>query len=133
MLVIACLAIVGSFALRIHSDDQVAVIGTSELILPPLCLSRAWFGISCPGCGLTRSFICLASGHWRASWEMHRLGWLLAILVLMQIPYRIHGLCYPHKALLSRRLRNGIAQLLIGLLIVNWLIGLLLDSQLPGQ
>ena len=118
---ISCLVIAASFALRVESETQVKL---SEFVLPPLCLSRAWFGVSCPGCGLTRSFIHLAHGNWYASWEAHRLGWLLAIMVVVQVPYRIHGLRHPRSALIPPRARNGIAYLLIGLLVGNWLIGL---------
>lgn|ERR1051325_1796326 len=125
MLVIACIVIVGAFTLRVQAGDQVGLMGMSDFVLPPLCLSRAWFGIHCPGCGLTRSFIYLAQGDWVASWEMHHLGWLLAVMVVLQIPYRIYGLCCPQKVLLQRRVRDGIAQILIALLIVNWAIGIL--------
>jgi hypothetical protein len=124
MLAIACVVIAASFLLRVHAGDQVHLAGASELVLPPLCLSRAWFGVSCPGCGLTRSFIYLAQGDWQASWSTHHLGWLLASLVLLQIPYRIHGLCRPRTALLSFKMRHWIALVLIGLLIGNWLVGM---------
>jgi hypothetical protein len=125
MLVIACVVIAGSFSLRVQSDDQVGLFGLSEFVLPPLCLSRACFGVQCPGCGLTRSFIFLAQGNWQSSWESHHLGWLLAVLVLLQIPYRIHGLLTPRSALIPSKTRFWIAQTLIALLIGNWLIGLL--------
>lgn len=122
MLVISCLVIVASLALRVEDGSQVKL---AEFALPPLCLSRSWFGVSCPGCGLTRSFVQLAHGHWLAAWEAHRLGWLLAVMVVLQVPYRIHGLCQRDSALLSVKVRSGIAYLLIGLLIANWLVGMI--------
>ena len=122
MLVIACLVIAGSLALRVESVYQVK---PAEFVLPPLCMSRAWFGVSCPGCGLTRSFIYLAHGDWDASWQSHRLGWLLAAMVVLQVPYRIHGLRFPRKSLLSPNQRIWIGRVLIALLIGNWLLGLL--------
>jgi hypothetical protein len=125
MLVISCLVIAASFVLRVQSGEQVGLCGAAHLVLPPLCLAREWFGVCCPGCGLTRSFIHLAHADWRASWESHRLGWLLAGLVVLQIPYRIHGLCRPQRALLPARVRKGIGYGLIGLLVLNWLIGFL--------
>src|SRR3954454_16571087 len=78
MLVASGFILVASFALRVQAPDQVAVSWLADVVLPPLCLSREWFGVCCPGCGLTRSFVYLAHGDWRASWEAHRLGWLLA-------------------------------------------------------
>src|SRR5258708_1676495 len=113
MLVIACLVIGASFALQVQSGEQVGVIGVTEFVLPPLCLAREWFGICCPGCGLTRSFIHLARGDWSASWQAHRLGWLLAALILLQIPYRIHGLCRRRKPLIPPVLRTWIGHCLI--------------------
>lgn len=122
MLVIASIVIAASFLLRVESAEEVKL---SEFALPPLCLSRAWFGVTCPGCGLTRSFVYLAHGEWSASWHAHRIGWILAVLVVLQIPYRIHGLCHPGKPLLSRPVRSVISYFLIALLIGNWLVGLM--------
>jgi hypothetical protein len=123
MLLISLLVVAAAFSLRVHGDERVGLAAISELVLPPLCLSRAWFGVSCPGCGLTRSFIFLAQGDWDSAWAAHRLGWLLAVLVLLQIPYRVHGLCRPTRALIPSRARHWISMTLIGALIGNWLIG----------
>ena len=100
----------------------------SEFAVPPLCLSRSCFGVSCPGCGLTRSFIHLAHADWDASWKCHRLGWLLAAMLVLQVPYRIHGLRHPDNPLLSAGWRIWITRILIALLIGNWLVGLLLTE-----
>jgi hypothetical protein len=97
------------------------------LVVPPLCASRTWFGVPCPGCGLTRSFIHLAHGRWQASWQAHRLGWLLALLVLLQIPYRLYRLRWPQGHLLSASTSTKICFGLFGLLVVNWVVGLWLD------
>jgi hypothetical protein len=123
MLVIACLVIVASFLLRVRGGDQVELLGVPEFALPPLCLSRAWFGVECPGCGLTRSFVYLAQGDCQGSWAAHHLGWLLAAFAVLQVPYRIHGLCRPHQALIPFKLRHWISLTLIGLLIGNWVVG----------
>jgi hypothetical protein len=123
MLIIALLVVLASFTLRMRSDERVGLAWVPGILLPPLCLSREWLGMSCPGCGLTRSFVCLAQGDWSAAWDKHRLGWLLAILVLLQIPYRIHGLRNPGKALPTWA-RKWISQVLIGLLVGNWVLGL---------
>jgi hypothetical protein len=68
------------------------------------------------------SFVHLAHLEWQASWECHRLGWLLAALVVLQIPYRIHGLRHPGQPLIPARGRDAIIYLLIGLLVGNWVI-----------
>ena len=50
------------------------------------------FGIDCPGCGLTRSFIHLAHAEPLAAWELNPLSWLLFGYVVAQIPLALaHG------------------------------------------
>jgi hypothetical protein len=123
MLAISCLIIIASFLLRVHPDkEKVGLQGVNSISLPPLCLSYEWFGIRCPGCGLTRSFIFLAHGDLQASMSIHPLGWLLACAVLLQIPYRIHAIYVWPRNLISLAVRERIGWLLIGLLICNWVI-----------
>ena len=42
--------------------------------LPSVCLFYHLTGLPCPGCGLTRSFVCLGHGHLRESLHWHPLG-----------------------------------------------------------
>lgn len=81
-----------AFLLTVRSDQRVALRPLPRIILPESCQSRIWFGMDCPGCGLTRSFVYLAAGNLSASYASHRVGWLLAIAVLGQIPYRWYAL-----------------------------------------
>jgi hypothetical protein len=46
------------------------------------CPSRAWFGVACPCCGLSRSFVALAHGDVRAAFAAHPAGPLLALAML---------------------------------------------------
>src|SRR3954469_14174561 len=91
-LVVASVIVIGSFVLTAYPNGRVGLVGQPALLLPPLCWAQQWFGISCPGCGLTRSFIYLAHGDFEASWQVHRLGWLVAALVVVQFPYRLYSL-----------------------------------------
>jgi hypothetical protein len=45
--------------------------------LPSFCPFYNLTGLPCPGCGLTRAFVCLGHGHWRESLHWHPLGWLI--------------------------------------------------------
>ena len=56
--------------------------------IPVMCTLRRLTGVSCPGCGLTRSFTFMAHGHVAEALEMNKLGPLLFVLVAAQIPYR---------------------------------------------
>lgn len=42
--------------------------------MPSICPFFNITGIPCPGCGLTRSFVCLAHGHVREALLWHPLG-----------------------------------------------------------
>ena len=58
--------------------------------LPTLCVFRLLTGIPCPGCGLTRSCVCLAHGRLGESVAYHPLGPLtfavMIALVLRRLP-----------------------------------------------
>jgi Protein of unknown function (DUF2752) len=122
MLLICCAVIVLSFLLQVRSDERVVVPLLSSHPLPPACMSQTLFGVSCPGCGLTRSFIHLAHGDWRGSWHTHRLGWLLAMAVVMQIPYRLAAMRLDKDKPLGRFLPWAFSLTLIVLLFANWIL-----------
>lgn len=121
MLAIAVCVVIGCLCFDVQGQERVGLRGIPAAVLPELCGSKAILGVPCPGCGLTRSFLYLAQGRLRDSWEMHRLGGLLAALVVLQIPYRIHALCRPQRNLLPRWLSRSIVSGLIVGLIANWI------------
>ena len=120
MLVIAFGVCLLSFVLEVGQDQRVHPVGMSNWPAPETCLSRSLTGLSCPGCGLTRSFIDLAHGRWMDSWRHHHLGWLMGFAVVAQIPYRaaaLAGWCRPHQSNWALIL---FGELLIAALILNW-------------
>lgn len=122
MLVIACAVSALAFLLHELPDGRVAVRGFAQLPLPQACASRAIFGLRCAGCGLTRSIIHLAEGDWRASWHDHRLGGLFAIVIALQVPYRLYALLRrPERPGLSTFWLAALGYALVALLIANWL------------
>ena len=51
-----------------------------------LCPSRELLGLSCPGCGLTRSILLILQGRFAESWQMQPFGyaWLaLAVIFIL--------------------------------------------------
>jgi hypothetical protein len=112
---------IAAFALDVRDDDRVAPRGLPSCPLPETCTTRSLFGIDCPGCGLTRSFIHLAHGEWAASLRSHRVGWVLAMAVLMQFPYRFAALIYLKDQPLGARMPRIFGGFLIALLLGNWL------------
>jgi hypothetical protein len=121
---IACAVWVLAFALEELPDGRVAFRGLPQIPLPQTCASRVWFGLRCPGCGLTRSIIHVAEGDWGASWHDHRLGGLMAAVVAFQIPYRVLCLRRPDRRLIGPRWQALLGYALIALLLGNWLVDL---------
>lgn len=54
--------------------------------LPETCAMHSRFGIDCPGCGLTRSFIHIADGRVMTAWHLNPVSWLIFVYVVVQIP-----------------------------------------------
>ncbi len=67
-------------------------------------------------------FVDLANANWDGAWNHHRLGWLLVLAVLLQIPYRILSLRQPEAPLLGIWLPRIFGYTLIVALIGNWLL-----------
>jgi hypothetical protein len=124
VLAIVCAVWALAFVLQERPEGRVSVRGLPQVPLPQTCLSRSWFGLKCPGCGLTRSIIHLAEGDWQASWRAHRLGGLAAAMIAAQIPYRLFALRWPQHRLQRPRWQAVLGYALIALLLANWLLEL---------
>jgi len=120
VLLLCAIALVAAPLLSVSPGDRVGARWMPDLLMPPMCMSRAVYDIDCPGCGLTRSFVHLAHGDWRSSFQSHRLGWLVMALAVFQIPYRAHLLWGSRRFAIPKPMGNAIIILLILLLVVNW-------------
>lgn len=67
-------------------ERRKVVVPWLNVALPETCALYSRFGIDCPGCGLTRSFIHIAHADPLAAWRLHPLSWLLFAFVAAQIP-----------------------------------------------
>lgn len=126
MLIVAVVILAASCMLRLRDTGQVALTWLPEISLPPLCLSRAWWGVECPGCGLTRSFAALSAGDFSESLRLHRVGWLLYVAVAVQIPYRAYKLrqlrLSPGQSISEPTWPIWFGRFLIAALIGSWLL-----------
>jgi len=77
------------------TTEAVSVFG---LEVPTLCVWRLTTGISCPGCGLTRSFTFFAHGHVVEAFQMHALGPLLFVAVAAQVPWQVYRMVVENPA-----------------------------------
>jgi hypothetical protein len=121
MLWVSTVIVIGSFLLHVGDAGRVAPKALPNLPVPLMCGSRACFGIDCPGCGLTRSFVALADGDVPRSYRFHHVGWLIALAVVLQFPYRIFSLWELRTRVVERSWPTWFGRALIVLLVGNWL------------
>ena len=119
MLIACSIALALSFVLRLDDGGAVAAKSWS---LPPLCGSRALFGIECPGCGLTRSWVALAHGDLQRSLAFHRLGWLMFAAAAAQLVYRPWMIYQLRTKLPAHRWPTWFGYFLIAALFANWML-----------
>jgi hypothetical protein len=112
-----------AFALSFHDTNSLQLPGTS-VALPSTCPSRLAVGIECPGCGLTRSFVALANGDFRQSLCYNRIGWIAALVVVAQIPYRVFALWEFRRGVIYRPWLMWFGYVLVAMLVINWLLKL---------
>jgi hypothetical protein len=124
LLALAAFALLLAPLLEVRPDGERVGVRGGGPTLPPSCGSRAVLGVDCPGCGLTRSFVHLAHGDPAASVRSHRLGWLLALLAAVQIPYRLAVLWAGHCPPLVAAVGTWTGRVLLALLLLNWLLKL---------
>jgi len=122
MLILSTLVLAVSLAVSVRGSGEAGAVTWLGIELPVLCGSRAWFGIECPGCGLTRSFVALAAGDFTEAYRFHRVGWLLWLAVVMQIPFRVYSLWEMRTSTLERQWPDWFGYFLIAALLGNWVL-----------
>ena len=123
MLGLSLAVLAASFLLQLPGDTKVE-LPLVGIQLPSVCMWRNSLGIDCPGCGLTRSFICLAHGQPAQAWYYNPAGWLLFVVFAAQLPYRggqlwrlAHG-----RDEWNGRLLNWTIWIVVIAIFVQWLI-----------
>jgi Protein of unknown function (DUF2752) len=76
-----------SLAATMHVGDnrRVYLPGVSEPV-PELCALYSRFGVDCPGCGLTRTFIHMAHGQLASAWRTNPVAIFVFLFACLQIP-----------------------------------------------
>ena len=86
-LTISTVVVLLAITMSIENRERVALPGMTWPV-PELCTTKAWLGIACPGCGMTRSFISAGHGRWTEAWSYNVIGIPLFWITVFQIPYR---------------------------------------------
>ena len=96
--------------------------------LPSICLFYNLTGLPCPGCGLTRAFVCLGHGRWQEALHWHPFGWLVyGVCLLLWIRsglfWRRGVLLWPLSSRAVTRLSWSAAAVLLltGIARIGWL------------
>lgn len=121
VLSLSAFVFIAAFVLQFEGDAALALPG-SPTPLPTTCASRVVLGIDCPACGLTRSFAALAKGRFAESIRFHRLGWLVALAVAIQIPYRFWALRALRRGRVIRDQSLWLFGGLFAALVMNWML-----------
>jgi len=96
----------------------------SHIIVFP-CVFKQIFSISCPGCGLTRSFCCLLSGDFVGSFSYHILGipiFLIGILFFCLIVYDLFFQKHVFENVIVWMLGHWVWLLVI--VFISWVVNL---------
>lgn len=98
MLTGSVIIILLSFLMKADDSNQVFLPGAS-VAMPESCLSKMYWGIDCPGCGMTRAFIRISAGQFTKARQLNSASFIVYLFVAIQIPW--------HAMQLSR-IRQGV-------------------------
>lgn len=86
------------------------------------CFYRERFGIICPSCGLTRSFISIENLNLSKAISYNEIGILVYILMIFTMIFNILGLLKAKIALKIGKLIAIYGFIICILLVINWLV-----------
>ncbi|MCU0873777.1 MAG: DUF2752 domain-containing protein [Pirellulaceae bacterium] len=121
---IVSLAVI-ALATVLEVRDQRVVFPFFGFRLPESCWFKRLTGLGCPGCGLTRSIICLVHGNFLRAWDFNPGGYFFFLLIAAQLPYRIVQIWRIHRGFAPWCLTNatlGAASLAALALLVQWIV-----------
>ncbi|GIW97785.1 MAG: hypothetical protein KatS3mg111_1118 [Pirellulaceae bacterium] len=109
-------------ALLLETPGGRRVLLPGGIDLPNACGTYLLFGIDCPACGLTRSFIHLAHGRWFDAFQAHAIGPLLFAYTLLQVPLAAWRLSGHARSKMERVISWNIWLLLVlvSMMLVRW-------------
>ena len=113
--------VIGAIVVPAPSTGASTVLG-----LPKLCLFRNITGITCPGCGMTRSLISTAHLHFEDAVVFHPLGPPVLLLLIVYSMMSILRLLKRGNVDLDHKQIPGIVPILLALsFAIVWLARLL--------
>lgn len=113
-----------SFLLSVKPNDDESVYWLGgDIRLPGKCFSREYLDFDCPGCGLTRSVVCISHGQWRRAGGFNIGGFAIYFgAVLFLIDTIVTRWFSPCHLLVGHRFWTILIWVVLGLLIGQWII-----------
>ncbi|MEW6347511.1 MAG: DUF2752 domain-containing protein [Thermodesulfobacteriota bacterium] len=104
----------------------------TRITVPESCPSKLLWGLPCPGCGLTRSFVAMSRGEVLRAHSFNAVGPVLFVLCVLQVPYRVWrawglGSAGPRRERLDDTARPVLWTVLIALL-VTWMLNIVSEA-----
>ena len=121
-LVLSITVLILAAVLDVSGDGRV-ILPSLGITLPESCAFKQVTGLGCPGCGLTRCFICLMHGDIARAWAFNPGGFAFFPVVALQIPYRLGQIWRIRRQLhqwAPVRLSTAVACLLAVVLVAQW-------------
>ena len=117
------------FSIFLTIDNGIVCFPIIKYPVHGFCLFKEIFGIDCPMCGLTRSFVSISHLHFADGWRFNRVGILIYLFVLWQIPYRSYLLWKEHSlgkyASMKTSKNYNPVGLTFAILIINWFLNII--------
>jgi hypothetical protein len=127
IIILCAIILVFSYYLSIEGDIILCLAGFKQYPLSNLCLFKNISGIDCPNCGLTRSIISISHLDFDKAWYFNRMGILIYVFIILQIPYRLY-LLWKKRGSENRyfkKIFKVYGYIIIIALIVNWIFNLI--------
>ena len=122
ILAVAVTGLVVSFLLQVKADDSASVyIRFVDAKIPGMCFSKSFFDQECPGCGITRSIVCLSQGELTRSLRFNVAGIFLYVYALGYIAFSLTRSKIPvHHFLHSREAWASFVWISTTLVLLQW-------------
>ena len=65
-----------------------AYLGITSALGIPVCPMVLFWGLPCPGCGMTRAALLFFKGKWNTAWQMHPFVFTLPVLAVLAFASR---------------------------------------------
>jgi len=109
-----------SLLLLLIVATMILCLSADLSIIPHVCLFHQFFGIPCPGCGITRSLLSLLVGDIHRAWILNPAGPFLGMSLVAQVPLRIKALRVERWSRRAFRQSRAMTIGVLIILIVNW-------------